>query len=268
MASRKEALNRRQLLLGTLGLAAAARVRAAQEMAAPERLAFPEGVEPRKLERSYWLHATLGASVQRGYWGADYPVTRVPTDAEVRNAARMLTGSYGANRLYLIYHREVPIADFLRVLAAWRKECPRAVELVPTLVLRMYDAATTPVFSPTELDELCQGMRHLLGRHAGAVYDVLPNRSQGEGLEILARRYAGQLQRVGLQPGEALRAVYGSGGGYLERAVPRAFHRGLAIARIWPRDAAPLGARTQRRSGAHRMGPGGRRLGLQRDQTR
>ncbi len=103
-----------------------------------------------KLERSYWLHASLASSPLQGYWGMGFPAAVKPTEAEVRNAARLLAGDYAASRLYLIYHKELPLADAEAVFASWRQFCPREVEIVPTLVLRAYDEQKSEVFSPDD----------------------------------------------------------------------------------------------------------------------
>lgn len=166
-----------------------------------ERLRLPGKLHT--LERSYWLHASLGATTQKGYWGPEYPATSPPTEAEVRRAARLLTGPYGANRLYLMYHAELPTEDTVRILGWWRESCPREVELVPTLLLRMYDKAGTPVFAPDELRSLCRSLKQV-NRDRVAVYDIYPNRDQGPALDVLAREYPHGLLRVGVQPGEKL----------------------------------------------------------------
>jgi hypothetical protein len=166
----------------------------------------PSG-KPNKLERSYWLHASLGATTQKGYWGSEYPATSPPTEVEVRRAARLLTGAYGANRLYLMYHAELPAEDAVRIFRWWRESCPREVELVPTLLLRMYDKGATPVFTPDDVRSLCSSFKRINRDHL-AVYDIYPNRDQGPALEVLAREYPHGLLRVGVQPGEKLGAPW------------------------------------------------------------
>lgn len=152
---------------------------------------------PAGLERSYWLHASLGRHLQRGYWGPDFPADEPPSRDEIAAAAALLAGHYQANRLYLIVHREMNDAQAARVLADWAELCPAGVELVPTFVLAMYDAAATPVWRP---DELADFVAALPARYARlAVYDVYPNRPQPA---IEALRARAEIFRVGLQPGE------------------------------------------------------------------
>lgn len=157
-----------------------------------------------KLERSYWLHASLASSPLRGYWGMDLPAAAKPSEAEVRNAARLLSGDYAASRLYLIYHKELPLADAETVFTLWRQACPREVEIVPTLVLRAYDKQKSEVFSPGDLARLAAFCKRAINPARLAVYDVYARRDQGPGLAALAREFPGGLIRVGIQPDEAI----------------------------------------------------------------
>ncbi|MCX6911398.1 MAG: hypothetical protein NTY01_25605 [Verrucomicrobia bacterium] len=159
------------------------------------------------LERSFWLNASL-ASPTLGYWGAGFPKARRPSDAEIANVARLLARDAAANRLYLIYHRELPLEEAHEVFLAWRKACPPEVELVPTLVLRMYDKKQTPVFTADELASLCDFFKSRLQTRHAAVYDVHAGRDEGAGLAALAKHFPRGLVRVGLQPGEPLAAPF------------------------------------------------------------
>jgi hypothetical protein len=156
------------------------------------------------LERSFWLHASLASVAQRGYWGPSYPPSRSPTESDIRNAAKLLTGRYAANRLYLVYHQEISVEDAEQVLRWWRQHCPEAVQLVPTLVLRMYDKQQTPVFKPEELRRLIEFFKRSSNASQIAVYDVYPNRDQGEAIKYLAAQYSKGLIRVGIQPEEKI----------------------------------------------------------------
>ena len=165
--------------------------------------AEPPAHDVARLERSFWLNASL-ASPKLGYWGAEFSAAKRPADVEIANAARLLTSDAAANRLYLIYHRELPTEAAREVFSAWRKACPPEVELVPTLVLRMYDKKQTPVFAAGELATLCNFFKSDLSAHHVAVYDVHAGRDQGNGIAVLAKYFPNGLVRVGLQPGEPL----------------------------------------------------------------
>ena len=170
--------------------------------------AASEPVRSSSLERSFWLHASLGSTTQNGYWGWGYRETRAPTQAEIANAASVLTRQYHANRLYLMYHRELPLDAAKRVFRAWRRVTPAEVEIVPTLLLRMYDPKLQEVFALSQLAELTAFFKEKVNRHRIAVYDIHPNRDPGEGLGILCRSFPHGLIRVGLQPGEPIASPY------------------------------------------------------------
>ena len=153
-------------------------------------------------ERSFWVHASLGLFTQLNYFGTNFPATTVPTQEHVQNAARLLTQTCAANRLYLIYHREVPVEDARRVFTWWRQACPKTVEIVPALVPRMYDRAQTAVFATNELAALAEFFHDTVNADQLAIYDIAPRRELGEASAVLARRLPAGLIRLGLQPGE------------------------------------------------------------------
>lgn len=165
--------------------------------------AFPGLAQEGALERSYWLHASLGLFTQKNYFGPDYPATTPPTTAEIRNAAKWLTGTGAANRIYLVFHREVSDEETLRVFRDWRDATPAEVDLVPALVTRMYDKGNTAVFAPDELDRLIPHLREALPSATFAIYDIAPNRDHSAFAGILTKHYPSGLIRLGLQPGEA-----------------------------------------------------------------
>lgn len=165
--------------------------------------------KPAEFERSLWINVSLAAP-GRGYWGPSFSAPAPPSAAEIANAARVLMRDANPNRLYLIHHHELPFAQTAALFRAWRKACPSGVELVPSLVLRMYDKENTPVFTAPELDELLVFLKAEINAARIALYDVLPNRDQGPGLGAMAERFPKGLVRVGLQPGEALDAPFSS----------------------------------------------------------
>jgi hypothetical protein len=96
---------------------------------------------PRR-ELSFWVHCTLPDSWRRGYWESahDAAPAQAASLAEVRRAARLLTETYHANTLYLLYHHEVDWAVAAPLFRAWRASMPAGTELVPTLLFRTYNA--------------------------------------------------------------------------------------------------------------------------------
>lgn len=164
-----------------------------------------------RLERSFWIHASLGLLTQRNYFGPDFPATAMPDEGQVENAARLLTTTCAASRLYLVYHREVSIEDARTLFRWWRRACPRAVEIVPALVLRMYDREMTRVFAAGELAEFAEFLHDTINRRHLAVYDIAARRDLGEEVEVLARAFPAGLIRLGIQPGEALETPFIAG---------------------------------------------------------
>ena len=177
-------------------------------LSAPHDVLAEQGLALAALERSYWLHASLAPQPQKGYWGPSFPDAAVPTEQEVRNAARLLTGEYAANRLYLIYHGEIPIADAERVFTWWRRHTPAEVEIVPTLLLRMYDPQKTDVFSTDDLRRLAAFFKQAVNADLIGVYDVHPNRDQGPGIAILQQDFPHGMIRVGVQPDEQVKGPF------------------------------------------------------------
>ena len=159
---------------------------------------------PSNLERSYWVHASMGLFTQKGYWGAGFPATRPPTRKEVENVAQLLSVSYATNRLYLIYNKEISVQDARRIFIWWREACPKSVELVPALVLRMYDEKQTPVFTAEELYDLADFFQREINATRVAVYDVYEKRDQTDQVAKLAKRFPRGMIRVGLQPSEKI----------------------------------------------------------------
>lgn len=164
------------------------------------------GIEWARVERGYWLHASLGLRTIRGYWSPDAAPEKLPTEAEVRAAAALLTGEYAANCLYLIYHGEMATEDFERTLRYWRQSCPRDVEIVPTLVLRMYDKNQTAVFPPEQLRKILLFCRSQVNECHIGWYDVMPDRPQVDELGMLAQAFPKGVIRVGIQPEEKIDA--------------------------------------------------------------
>lgn len=160
-----------------------------------------------RLERSFWLNASLAAP-KLGYWGPNFTPPQPPTSAEITNTARTLIQQANPNRLYLIHHRELPVEETKRIFRDWRKACPDSLEIVPSLVLKMYDKATTPVFAAAELDELLTFFQTEIHAEHIAVYDVLPKRDQSDALVSMVKKYPKGVIRVGLQPDEPLDAPF------------------------------------------------------------
>jgi hypothetical protein len=165
----------------------------------------------RKLERSFWVNASLSDDTRKGYWGVDFPPAPIPSPLQIKNAVHLLAGAYGANRLYLIYNHEYTIDQAESVYRLWKKYAPSTLDLVPTLPLLMYDRDQTPVFTRSELIRLARFFRSMINPEELAIYDVQPNRNMKKWLGILSVVYPHGMIRVGLQPDETLNAPFTCG---------------------------------------------------------
>jgi hypothetical protein len=157
-------------------------------------------VDLADLERSYWLHASLGQRTVANYWFASEPATEPPTREQITGAARLLVGPYGANRLYLMFHKEIPAERAREVFKVWREVTPPEVELIPALVLRMYDKNNTLVFDEAEIADWADFFKAHVHPSRMAVYDVYTRPDQGPGPATLSERFPGGLIHVGQQP--------------------------------------------------------------------
>lgn len=170
--------------------------------------ASTSAADTRPLERSFWVHASLGTFTQKNWFGLDYPTTPLPNRAEVENATRVLAQDFAANRLYLVYHRELPVEDGRQLFTWWHESCPKDVEIVPALVLWMHDKARSAVFAADELAAFADFPQDRInGRHL-AIDDIAVRGRPADALTDLTRRFPQGLIRIGLQPGESLAAPF------------------------------------------------------------
>jgi len=109
-----------------------------------------QSLDLRRLERSFRLQVSLANLPPRTEWNDNLPPAIVPSEFDIRHAAQLLTDDYAANRLYLIYQKELPLDEAERTFLLWRKSCPLDVEIVPVLVLHAGKQKTS-VFSSNEL---------------------------------------------------------------------------------------------------------------------
>src|SRR5438132_2553788 len=159
--------------------------------------------ELKRLERSFSLHASLGSRLERDSWVTNFPSANGPTEAHIRNAARLLTFDYAANRLYLIYQKEISLPEAERVFRIWREACPLEVELVPALLLRTTNR--TEIFNATQLRALISFFKAEIN---SAHLAVLHPDSADSTSRLLAAEYAEGLIGLGLGPEEPLAAPF------------------------------------------------------------
>jgi hypothetical protein len=158
----------------------------------------------KRLERSFSIHASLASLVQSDQWSTNFPSASAPTEIEIRNAARLLTYDYAANRLYLVYHKELPLMEARTAFQVWRHVCPPEVELVPTLALRCGQTNQNELFTTNELRFLIAFFKREINPRRVAVLNVGSNINELVCLRALASEYGDGVIRAGIQPDEPL----------------------------------------------------------------
>lgn len=166
-------------------------------------------------ETSYWIDIDLsdhaGEEV-RGYWTPYYntlPEEEKPSAGEVCNSVKVLAEEYGADKLYVVYHRQFEIETAKEIFNIWNAEAAKYdVEIVPAVVLEEYSAETAMNFTDRELVELAQWCLVNICSEEFGVYDVYarmaPDSDQDKQLAVLKANVGDVLVRIGLQPGEKL----------------------------------------------------------------
>src|SRR5258706_1289299 len=161
----------------------------------------------KHLERSFSLHASLATFPQNAVWLTNFPSAAVPMESEIRNAARLLVEDYGANRLYLIYHKEIPLLDAERVFQIWREACPVEVEVVPTFQLETVGPHGAEIFSLIELRRLTEFLKKGVNGFRAAVLYTHPLQTEAA-LKIVSSQFPDGLIRLGVPEREKLEAPF------------------------------------------------------------
>ena len=161
------------------------------------------------LERSFWISLTLTPAA-KGYWTMDPGAADVPAPKsdEIARACDLLTRTYHANRLYLVYHKQCPEATARDLMLCWRRAAAGTAELVPTFVPMDYSAGPAsgaPVFTEAELAAWSSWCEEVMAAPAIALYDVYPRRPWDWAVEALRSGSSLPVGWVGTQPEEPCR---------------------------------------------------------------
>src|SRR3954470_23229954 len=160
--------------------------------------------ELKHLERSFTVDASLAAFAAGDSARTNFPYLVAPSETEIRNAAHLLTGEYGASRIYLVYRKEIPIGDAERVFETWRQTLPAHVEVVPALVLRASDRQQTELFSGAEIQSLTRFFKSQINPTRLGIVNGAGEPEEGVSFKLLATECKSGICLVGLPPGVKL----------------------------------------------------------------
>ena len=173
---------------------------------------------PTDFELSYWVDMDLYGNHLRGYW---YNINErnpenIPEPSYVQNTCNRLSYEYGANNLYVVYHRQFDPDDAQYVLRMWKSYGDKKkLKIVPTVVLQSYANPQSMNFTDTEIIDFAKWCMANVNADEFGIYDVYTRDAQGstQDLQLQAIKSAigDKLIRVGLQPGVALNSVYKAG---------------------------------------------------------
>lgn len=163
----------------------------------------------KQLERSFTVHASLANFSQNFAWSTNSHSVATPTEEEIRNAARLLTEEYAANRIYLLYEKEMPLHEAQQVFERWRGSCSAEIDIVPTLLLR--SDRNSHIFSAAEAQKLAGFFKTEVNPARLALINADNSARQAPCLEILAGEFKNGLLRLGLSLGEKLNRPFAGG---------------------------------------------------------
>ena len=157
----------------------------------------------KHLERSFSLHASLDSRLEQDR-PTSFASAAGPAESQIQNAARLLTFDYAANRLYLIYQKEISLPEAERVFQAWRLACPAEVEVVPALMLRSRGTNRVQIFSAAELTALLRFFKTEINRAHLAVLSS----DDDPLLPLLTAEDKEGLARLALPPDQSLTSPF------------------------------------------------------------
>lgn len=178
----------------------------------------PPTARETSFELSYWIDMDLFGNHLRGYW---YNVDErnpenIPEPSYVQNTCNRLSDEYGANKLYVVYHRQFDIDDAEYVMRMWKSFGDKKnLKIVPTVVLQSYANPQQMNFPDDMIIEFAQWCMTNINSDEFGIYDVYTRDAQGSTqdfqLQVIKAAIGDKLVRVGLQPGISLNSVYKAG---------------------------------------------------------
>lgn len=162
-------------------------------------------------ELSYWIDMDVRLNNGRGYWKPveTLPEDVLPTADEIRNACSALSGRYGADKIYVVYHRQFEIESARTIFKLWKQYGEEfGLRIVPSAVIESYAEPNTMNFTDEEICELAEWSLANIDPDEFGIYDVYIRQGAGSPQDaqmgVIHSRTGGKLVRVGLQPGELL----------------------------------------------------------------
>lgn len=169
-------------------------------------------------ETSYWIDIDLAEHPVRGYWRPveSLDPEEVPDSTDIANASRLLAEQYGADKLYVVYHRQFELDDARRIFSYWKTEGERnGLEIVPTVVLECYSEPSAMNFADSTICDFASWCVENVNADEFGIYDVYIRQDEGSPQDtqmgILREAIGDKLVQIGLQPGEDLNHYCRSG---------------------------------------------------------
>ena len=162
----------------------------------------------KQVERSFSVDACLTTLGRQGHSATNLPSAFMPTETEIQRAAHLLTGDYAANRLYLIYRKDMAIVDAERVFETWRRSCPPEVDVVPALMLHPWNSQQDELFSSAEMKLLTRFFKGGINPTRLAVIGLKGESDEGASFKLLASEFKSGLLCIGLQPAAKVGAPF------------------------------------------------------------
>lgn len=168
-------------------------------------------------ELSYWIDIDLQGKGLRGFW---YDVTSTNPETipdninlHIENACQKLRNTYGASKLYVIYHRQYEISTAKTIFKAWKQHGDtNNLEIVPTIVLQSYSNNQTMNFSNDEITTLADWTVKSINQNNLAIYDHLTRDRKGQPqanqLALIKEIIGNKLVLIGQQPGVEIQEYY------------------------------------------------------------
>lgn len=142
----------------------------------------PPTARETSFELSYWIDMDLFGNHLRGYW---YNVDErnpenIPEPSYVQNTCNRLSDEYGANKLYVVYHRQFDIDDAEYVMRMWKSFGDKKnLKIVPTVVLQSYANPQQMNFPDDMIIEFAQWCMTNINSDEFGIYDVYTRDAQG-----------------------------------------------------------------------------------------